>query len=154
MKRQAGFTIIELMVVFVMLGILAATGVGFMAKYRQRTIGSEAVVMMKQILEAEIIYFLAHNEFFPKAGDPEIRIWNNGVLPSLGDQQRALNNLSVAVPIGHKLDFRIYRDALDPAGSPVTVEITSAGNFHLFPGFPGLRGTVNKQGTITGPDPF
>jgi prepilin-type N-terminal cleavage/methylation domain-containing protein len=154
MKRQTGFTIIELMVVFVMLGILAATGVGFLAKYRQRTVGSEAVVMMKQLLEAEIIYFLAHNEFFPKAGDAEILIWDNGALPSLGDQQRALNNLSVAVPIGHKLDFRIYRDALDPTGSPVTVEITSGGNFNLFPGAHQIKGTVDKDGRITGPTAF
>ena len=137
-----------------MLGILAATGVGFMAKYRQRTIGSEALVMMKQILEGEIIYFLAHNEFFPKAGDAEIRIWNNGALPSTADQQRALNNLNVAVPIGHKLDFRICRDALGPAGSPVTVEISSAGNFSLFPGAPRIKGTVDKDGRITGPTAF
>ena len=154
MKRQTGFTLIELMVVIAILGILAATAVGFVSRYRQRTIGSEAVVMMKQLLEAEIIYFLAHNEFFPKAGDAEIRIWNNGAAPSPADQQRALNNLNVAVPIGHKLDFRIYRDAIDPAGSPVTVEITSAGNFNLFPGAPRIKGTVDKDGRIAGPTVF
>ena len=154
MKRQTGFTIIEILVSMVILGILAASGVGFLAKYRQRTVGSEALVMMKQILEAEIIYFLANNEFFPKAGDAEIRVWNNGGLPTPTDQQRALNNLKVVIPTGHLLDFRIYRDPLDPTGSPVTVQIWSAGDFNLFAGVKKIQGTVNKDGRTTGPEPF
>ncbi len=155
MKRQAGFTLLELMVVIAILGILAGTGVGFLAKYRQRTVGSEALVMMKQLLEGEIIYFLAHNEFFPSSADSdEILIWNDGTDPSTANKQRALDALKVAIPTGHLLDFRVYRDALDPAGSPVTVEITSAGNFNLFPGAPGIKGTVDKDGKIDGPIPF
>ena len=154
MKKQAGFTLVELMVVIAIMGILAATSVGFVAKYRQRTVGSEATVMMKQLLEAEIIYFLAHDEFFPKALENEIRVWHNGVDPSLADQQRALGALKVSIPIDHLLDFRIYRDALDPAGSPATVEITSAGNFNLFPGVSQIKGTVYKTGKMTGPTPF
>jgi prepilin-type N-terminal cleavage/methylation domain-containing protein len=151
MKKQAGFTLVELMVVIAILGALAATSVGFLAKYRERTVGSEATVMMKQILEAEIIYFLAHDDFFPKWGDPEISVWHNGGGTSAADQPRALDALKVSIPVGHLLDFRVYRTA---AGSPATVEITSAGNFNLFPGVPRIRGTVDKTGKITGPTPF
>ena len=152
MKKQAGFTLVELMVVIAIMGILAATAVGFVAKYRQRTVGSEATVMMKQLLEAEIIYFLAHDEFFPKvAPDLDIVITHNGAGTSTVDQQRALNALNVSIPVGHSLDFRIYRDAFDPAGSPATVEITSAGNFDLFPGVRGFSQTVYKTGKITPP---
>jgi type II secretory pathway pseudopilin PulG len=139
------------MVVIAIMGILAASAVGFLTKYRQRTVGSEALVMMKQLLEAEIIYFLAHNDFFPAWGDDEIRVWNNGIDPSSADQQRALDALKVALPTGHLLDFRVYRTG---DGSPATVDIFSAGNFDLFPGVPQIRGTVNKDGRLTGPDPF
>ncbi len=154
MTKRAGFTIIELMVGIVIIGILSATAVGFQAKYRQRTVGSEAMVMVKQILEAQIIYFLAHNEFFPKAGDPEILVWDDGGGTSVADQQRALDGLGVALPSGHLLDFRIYRDPLDPSGSPATTEITSAGGFNLFPGVPRIKGTVDKTGKMDWPIPF
>lgn len=152
MKKQAGFTLVELMVVIAILGALAATSVGFLAKYRERTVGSEATVMMKQLLEAEIIYFLAYDEFFPKAGDNEIRVWHNGADPSPADQQRALDALKVSIPVGHLLDFQIYRDPTDPAGSPVTAVITSAGNFNLFPGVRGFYQTVDKTGKIGPPE--
>lgn len=151
MKKQAGFTLVELMVVIAIMGILAATSVGFVAKYRQRTVGSEATVMMKQLLEAEIIYFLAHEDFFPKWGDDEIWVYHDGGDPSPLDQQRALNALKVSMPTGHLLDFHVYRTG---DGSPATVEIYSAGNFDLFPGVPQIRGTVDKTGRMTGPTPF
>lgn len=154
MKRQAGFTLLELMVVVAVIGILGATAIGFQTKYRQRTVGSEAMVMMKQILEAQIIYFLAHDEFFPKAGDPEILVWHDGGGTSVVDQQRALDALKVTLPTRHLLDFRIHRDPLDPSGSPATIEITSAGGFNLFPGVPRIRGTVDKTGKMDWPIPF
>lgn len=154
MKRQAGFTLVELMVVIAIMGILAASAVGFLTKYRQRTVGSEALVMMKQLLEAEIIYFLAHEDLFP-AWDPllntEIWVYNDGGNPSALDQQRALNALKITIPTGHLLDFHVYRTAV---GSPATVEIYSAGNFNLFPGVAQIKGTVDKTGKMTGPTPF
>jgi prepilin-type N-terminal cleavage/methylation domain-containing protein len=161
MKRQTGFTLIELLVVIVMLGVLAATGVTFMAKYRQRTVGSEALVMMKQVLEGEIMYFLEHNEFLPEDVGAEHELWvfDDGSGTSAVDQKTVLDALKVAIPTGHLLDFRIYRLDLGPGYQdeeryPVGVDITSVGNFNLVPDFSGIRGTVNKQGTITGPDPF
>ncbi len=154
MTKRAGFTLIELMVGIVIIGILSASAVGFQTRYRQRTVGSEAMVMMKQVLEAQIIYFLAHEEFFPKAGDADIWVWHDGAAPSAADRQRALDGLKVVLPSGHLLDFHIYRDNLEASGSPATIEITSAGGFNLFPGVPRIKGTVDKTGKMDWPIPF
>jgi prepilin-type N-terminal cleavage/methylation domain-containing protein len=162
MKRQAGFTLIELMVIIAILGILTGTAISFQKRYRERTIGSEALVMMKQILEAEIIYFLEHNEFFPS--DPDIWVYHDGRAPSPANQQELLDKLKITVPTGHLLDFQIQREFVDPyeaipidptTGSPVAVKIYSAGGFKLFPNAPNfVYGTVDKEGRVRGPFGF
>jgi len=147
MKKQAGFTLVELMVVIAIMGILAATAVGFVAKYRQRTVGSEATVMMKQLLEAQIIYFLGHETFFPNPPGI-IEIYHSGTPKLNGSDdptiiQDTLDAISVAIPVGHLLDFNI---TTTPGVCSVT--ITSAGNFNLFPGVSGFTRTVDKTGKI------
>ena len=149
MTRKAGFTLLEIMVVVAILGILGATALQFQSKYRQRTTGSEATVMMKRLLQAEIMYFLANEEFFPRAGESEIRVWQNGDPPSATDKQRVSAALNVEIPVGHLLDFRIYRDPLEPSGSPCTVEITAIPGVDIFPGGKGILGSVDKTGKTT-----
>jgi prepilin-type N-terminal cleavage/methylation domain-containing protein len=62
--RRTDFTVIELMVVIAILGILGATAVPYYRTFQQRACGSEACMMLKQVLDAEIMYFLEHEEFF------------------------------------------------------------------------------------------
>jgi prepilin-type N-terminal cleavage/methylation domain-containing protein len=63
MKRNRGFTLIEVVVVIAIVGILSATAIPFYNRYRQRTYGSEAQVMVKQIIDAEIAYYLENDTF-------------------------------------------------------------------------------------------
>ena len=65
MEGGRGFTLIEIMVAVAIMGILAATAIPVYHTYRQRTYGSEASTMMKNILDAEIFYFLKNENFFP-----------------------------------------------------------------------------------------
>ena len=64
-NRQRGFTLIELIVVTAILGILMSTALPAYKVFRQRAVGSEAMLLMKQIMEGQIVYFLEHEEYYP-----------------------------------------------------------------------------------------
>jgi len=145
MKKPTGFTLIEVMVVIAILGILSAAAIPLYSTWRQRTYGSEALVMLKRILEAEIIYYLENNKFFPEVGTKQV--FNND-LPSKAEIGEIKDALKIPIPVGHKLDFTITT-ADDPAGPINIVTISSAGSsFDLFPGDTSITGTVDKTGKI------
>ena len=148
MKKEYGFTLIELMVTIAISGILVATAVPFYQVYRQRAYGLEATIMGKQIIDAQITYFLENDRFYPGVGD-EIKIWHDGSGASEDGINNVKNNLKIEIRIGHNLNF-----TLKNIGDSFWVIIDAANNIPLFKGgTTTLIKKVTKDGyieTLTG----
>jgi len=142
MKRYAGFTLVELMVVIAILGILAGTAVPCYRTIQSRACGSEACMMIKQLLHAEIMHFLEHDKFFPEA-EQTLMIFHND-LPTKPEIAQIKGALKIDIPTGHRLDFTLTT----LPGHTSMITISSFGNsFPLFKnGASSVTGTVDSAG--------
>lgn len=153
MRKQTGFTLVELMVVIAILGILAITAVPVYHTWRQRTYGSEAKLMMKSILDGQIMYYLEHNKFFP-TNDATYEIYRTGeTVPATVDGKPLLEklreDLKITIPPGHKLDYFLMAEYTP--GDERAIIIIQA-DFPLFKNGAGyLLAWVTKDGRIEFP---
>ena len=151
MRRRAGFTVIELMVVVAILGILAATAVPLFNIYQQRAYGSEAALMVKKILDGQIMYFLDNEKFYPDPGNT-IQIYHDGTQKFNGVDsptviQDTLDALKIKIPIGHFLDVQITNIPGVPPACQVV--INHYGNRALFKnGATSIIGDLDNTGKI------
>ena len=144
MKRCAGFTLVELIFVMAIIGILSATALPLYRTIQQRAYGSEASVMLKRIVDGEIMYFLDNESFFPEIGNT-VNIWHDASDPSTADIQRTKDALKIAIPTGHFLDFSITNT---PENNCI-VTITSSTNRALFQGgYRGIMSTIDSDGKV------
>lgn len=138
---KKGFTLIELMVTFAILGILFATAIPIYHLWQQRAYGSEASIMLKQIIDAEIAYYLEHDQFFPN--NSSIEILHDGGMNPEGAVDMVDKNLNIKIPQKHFIDYVLTGDNVNGV---FFVTITSHGNFDLFKGTSQIYGVLDKDG--------
>jgi prepilin-type N-terminal cleavage/methylation domain-containing protein len=141
MRRESGFTLIELLVVVAIMGILAATAIPLYNTWQQRAYGSEAVIMMKQITEGEILYLLEHDDYFPPVNET-FQVFKNGT----GDPADAIDQLAEALKLTIKsrtLDFSISNQP------DIGVTVIIRAGFPIFKnGQDYLMGVLDKEGNL------
>ena len=147
MKRQSGFTILEILVSVAIVGILAATAVPLYHTWQGRAYGSEAAIMLKQIIGAEINYFLDNNKFFPED--------NVYIIPHEGQIQPTdinviediYNNLHIRIEQGHFLEYGLSGGLDEEGKEEFVLTIRSRnGDFDIFKEAPEIWATLDKDG--------
>jgi len=150
MKKERGFTLIELVVVAAIMGILAATAIPLYNTYQQRAYGSEAIIMMKQLTEGQILYYLENDEYFPRSDDPGHPTYlvnkdGSGTPGDAIDRIRIALNLTITTK--GRLEYQISHNV---DGSCIIMISTPADNpFPLFKnGQTNIMVLLNKKGFV------
>ena len=149
MKRQVGFTLIELMVVVGLLSTLALTALPAYRTYQQRAYGSQAITIGKRLYEAQIIHYLENDQFYPVDSSKTIFI-PPGVSPSAATQQvlqEIKDNLDISIPLSQHLYYQINTG---DANADQWCQIRIWAPFPLFKtGRNDLNYNISKNGAIT-----
>jgi prepilin-type N-terminal cleavage/methylation domain-containing protein len=149
MRSRDGFTLIELMITVLILGVLSVTAVPFYHVWLQRAYGTEAALMMKQIMEGQIGYYLANDEFFPSPSESTVEVYQDGTENPTGALSDIKEALHVVIPTGHHLDYWIMTHTTAKKEKWCFVTIDSSPPFELFSnGDSYLCAMIDGQGNV------
>jgi prepilin-type N-terminal cleavage/methylation domain-containing protein len=127
-----GFTLVELMIVVVILGILAAVAIPAFTRYVKRSKTAEAVGNVQAIYRGEVVYFNNSGERFGTAGFVECPT-TPGTAPTPGkypanvtlwDSYSEWKAIAFSIPTGHYYQYGVST-AGGPEAPPVLIPLVS-----------------------------
>ena len=111
------------MVVVGIVGIMSMTAMPLYRTYQQRAFGSEASLMVKRLVDGQILYYLENEDFFPPEGQT-IDIYHNDP-PSKSEILEIEDALKILIPVDHFLSYSFYNDPEDDGGKCVNIQINA-----------------------------
>jgi prepilin-type N-terminal cleavage/methylation domain-containing protein len=147
MQDRQGFTLIELMIVIGIVGILSASAVPVYRTWQNRARGSEAAIMAKQILDAEIMYYLDNDRFYPDDSTIDILHGHDSEHENVIGVKVALN---MTIPTGHFLEYYLasYNDDEGIYTFQLTINSLES-RFEIFDGVTVITYKMDKNGNIS-----
>ncbi len=125
-RRQAGYTVMDMMVVVVIMGVLASLGFNVYSKYIARSRRPETVVAFRAIATAQREYLLTHGKFA-------------GTFSALGFKIERGKNISPTEIQGMTYNYRILQD-----DGPRSWYVVATGNIDGDP-FPDIIAASNPR---------